>query len=285
MSGKLHSLWNGVFLNTNPEKVLSLGKPFTSTAGKISPSNYWKSATRKNTSTSAKCFGLPFSTAKLRTVTIAPTAATVRPTGCSCSDETRARISAAGKGVSKSLEHRAKIAASERGKKQTPETKAKLSEKRRGETPYKNLLAEISSKRITYATLAKLLGLGHQTFSDKMRDKQRFTTEQIAKLVEYFGKPAEYLMARDDGLAATKTEEERCAKISSTLRQNSPYKNLLIEMDKHQMTYNQLANLMGLLSSASISMKMHSKQNFTPAQIAKLVEIFQKPAEYLLARD
>ena len=83
-------------------------------------------------------------------------------TGCSCSDETRAKLSAASKGRKKTPEHCSKIAAAERGKKQTPEakakiavahvgksltteTKAKLSVKERHETSYKNLIAEMDN--------------------------------------------------------------------------------------------------------------------------------------------
>lgn len=53
-------------------------------------------------------------------------------------------------------------------------------------------------RRLTYTALAKLLGLSQPTISEKMRGKLKFTENDIAKLVEIFGKPADYLMARDD---------------------------------------------------------------------------------------
>ncbi len=41
----------------------------------------------------------------------------------------------------------------------------------------------------------------------------------------------------------------------------------------------------GSLSLMSVSLKMREKYNFTVKDIAKLVEIFGKPAEYLMQRD
>lgn len=113
-------------------------------------------------------------------------------------------------------EHRAKIGAGNRGKKQTPEAKAKLSaahmgkitppEKKaklislahRSETSYKNLIAKMEKHCLSYAGLAKLLGIIKAAVSAKMRGKQNFTKEQVAKLEEIFGLSAEYLMACDD---------------------------------------------------------------------------------------
>ncbi len=41
----------------------------------------------------------------------------------------------------------------------------------------------------------------------------------------------------------------------------------------------------GSLSLMSVSLTMREKYNFTVKDIAKLVEIFGKPAEYLMQRD
>lgn len=137
-------------------------------------------------------------------------------TGCPCSDEKRAKIRASLKGRKKSPEHRAKIAASERGKKQTPEARAKISAAHTGKSPteetriklislahrsrtsYKNLIAEMNKHHLSYAGLAKILGITKAAVSAKMRGKKNFTKEQVSVLVEFFGKPAEYLLARDD---------------------------------------------------------------------------------------
>ncbi len=149
---------------------------------------------------------------------------------------------------------------------------AKSSAIRRTDSPYKNLICEMDKKNLSYAELAKLLGLCHQAVSMKMRGERKFMEKDIAKLVEFFGKPAEYLLERDDGVSAISTRKE------------TPYKNLLAEIDAHNLSYAAIAKLLGLCHQV-VSMKMRGKQNFTAEQIAKLVEFFGKPAEYLLARD
>ena len=75
-----------------------------------------------------------------------------------------------------------------------------------------------------------------------------------------------------------------CVKISRNQRTNSPFKNLLKEIDKHQLTYKSLAKLMGI-SNQSVSYKMLGKQKFNDKDIAKLVKIFGKSADYLMKRD
>ena len=118
-------------------------------------------------------------------------------TGKKASAETKAKMSAKHKGKRHTKEARAKIAAAKKGKPRSKETVRKMSIGRRGESPYKNLLAEMDARQITYSALAKLLGLKQSTISQKMCGRRNFTAEQIAKLVEIFGKPAEYLMAHD----------------------------------------------------------------------------------------
>lgn len=223
------------------------------------------------------------------------------PTGYICSNETRTKLSAASKGRKKSPEHRAKIGAGNRGKKQTPEAKTKLSAARKGkslktetkvklsvrerqETSYKNLIAEMNKHQLTYTSLAKLLGITKEAISAKMRGKKNFTKEQVAKLVEIFEQSVEYLLQREEGLPEILSKTERDAKLSVTKRHFSPYKNLLNELDARQLSYHRLAKLLGL-SQSNISIKMRGKQDFTKEQIAKLVEIFGKPAEYLMQRD
>lgn len=73
---------------------------------------------------------------------------------------------------------------------------------KRSNTPYKNLLSIIVDKKLSYSDLDNLLGLGQSSFSHKMRGKVNFTEQEIVKLAEIFGKPAEYLMERCDGLLA-----------------------------------------------------------------------------------
>lgn len=71
------------------------------------------------------------------------------------------------------------------------------------------------------------------------------------------------------------------SKMSVSHRFNSPFKNLLSELDKQQLTYSALAKLFGL-SVASVSAKITGKVRFTDKEKVKLEEIFCKPADYLL---
>ena len=142
----------------------------------------------------------------------------------------------------------------------------------------------MDKRYISYTALAKLLGLAKRTVSDKIRGECYFTTAQVAKLVEIFGLPAEYLVARDDGLSATTSKAEKCARLSATIRYDSAYKNLLSEMDKRKIIYAALGELLGLCHQ-TVSEKMRGEYKFTAAQVAKLVEIFGKPADYLMKRD
>lgn len=84
------------------------------------------------------------------------------------------------------------------GKHHTVDSLAKMSAVKRNETPYKNLIAEMDARQLTYTVLAKLLDLSRAAVSYKMLDKRKFTDSDKIKLVEIFGKPIEYLLARDD---------------------------------------------------------------------------------------
>lgn len=69
---------------------------------------------------------------------------------------------------------------------------------RRAKSPFKNLLAEIDKWKLNYSSLAKLMGMSRKSVSLKMHGKIKFLAKDIAKLVEIFGLPEEYLMQRDD---------------------------------------------------------------------------------------
>ena len=187
--------------------------------------------------------------------------------GWICTDKTRAILSAQRKGVKKSPEHCLNIAVS-----------------LRGTTPYKNLLNEIEKRHLKYFEVAELLGLSSSNFRNKISGRCHFTKKDVNKLVEIFGLPAEYLMARDDGLSATTSMAESFAKVSADRRSESPYKNLLGEIDKRHLTYRGLSKLTGISKSA-LPLKISGKVKFTADEIAKLVEIFGLPADYLMARD
>jgi len=102
-------------------------------------------------------------------------------TGQHRTDLTRARMSKARKGVKKSIEHCAKISSGKRKK-----------------SFYKNLLSELDEHKMSYHSLATLMDLSYVTISDKMRGVYNFTERDRDKLEEIFGKPIEYLLARDD---------------------------------------------------------------------------------------
>ncbi|MBR3050560.1 MAG: helix-turn-helix transcriptional regulator, partial [Selenomonadaceae bacterium] len=74
-------------------------------------------------------------------------------------------------------------------------------------------------------------------------------------------------------------------KISAMKRSDSPFKNLLREMNIQQISYRQLAKLMGWSSHASVSRRIRGEYKFSAKDKLKLIEIFGKPIEYLLQRD
>ena len=171
---------------------------------------------------------------------------------------------------------------------------SEIKKAQREDSPYKNLLNELDQRDISYRGLAKLLGVSHASAARKMRGERNFTCKDKAKLVEIFGKPIDYLLQRETGTETEKVTQRRkkrrvhsqktCSKRAISNRGNSTFKNLLGEIDNHQLTYTSLAELMGL-SVYAISLKMLGKCNFTDKDKAKLVEIFDKPIEYLLQRE
>ena len=87
-----------------------------------------------------------------------------------------------------------------------------------------------------------------------------------------------------NALKGKKHTPERCAHVSAAQRGYSPYKNLIAELDAHNLSYAALGKLLGFVQSI-ISRKMRCIRNFTDADKVKLVELFGKPIEYLLERD
>ena len=184
------------------------------------------------------------------------------------------------------------------GHHHTEKSRLELSLSHRRETPYQNLLIEMDKRQLTYSATAKILGMTQGAFSMKMRDLRYFMDKDAFKLVEFFGLPVEYLLERADGLPLVlasrsgeknpffgkhHTDENRMT-FSENNRGESPYKKLLAEMDKRYISYRNLAELLGM-GEASISRKMTGKRKFTYYEQARLVEIFEMPVEYLLARE
>ncbi|MBR1807695.1 MAG: GIY-YIG nuclease family protein [Selenomonadaceae bacterium] len=129
--------------------------------------------------------------------------------------------------------------------------------------------------------------------SDALRGRPK-SPEHRAKLAESkIGKPLsiETIEKMSEAQSGEKNHNygkplasKTCSKISEANRGNSVFKNLLREIDAHQLSYRRLAKLMGL-SYPSISAKMLGRLRFTERDKVKLVEIFGKTIEYLLARD
>lgn len=205
-------------------------------------------------------------------------------TGQIHSSETRVKMSLKHKGIPFSAEHCANISASRKGKKFSPKHCTNISATHRSNSPFKNLIAEIDKQNFSYKRLAKLLGLSDTALSRKMRGIYNFSESQITKLVEIFGKPSEYLMTHSSRLLVATSEKERRAKLSLANRHNSKFKILIAEMDNRQLSYTDLAKLMDL-SRQTVSDKMIGRRNFTERDKAKLVEIFNKPIEYLLYKE
>ena len=148
----------------------------------------------------------------------------------------------------------------------------------RRKSVYPNLLSELAKRGfITYRQIGELLGLSEYTLSKKMCGKQNFTDKQKIFLVGYLGKNAEYLFARSDG------------KGNWYNKGKTPYKNLLAMMQVRGFnTYEEFAKQFAKpmkMSPKNFARKMRGEQNFTNQQKAFLVDYFDKPADYLFARD
>ena len=208
--------------------------------------------------------------------------------------ETCKKISEAHKGKTFTPEHCAHLSEAKKGTHATDETRAKMSEvrigkklnsrsaedranisaKHKSESLYKNLVAELEARQMTYNQLAELLVIKAASVSEKMRGRKKFTNEQCAKLVEIFGKPIDYLLERDENFCAE----------NSPHRRPSPYKNLIVELDARNVSYADLARLMGA-NPNSIARKIRGVRTFSDSDKKKLAEIFGKPIDYLLQRD
>lgn len=170
------------------------------------------------------------------------------------------------------------------GLERTPEQCFNHAVRHRKDSPFKNLRFEMDARQMSGTALAQLLGMIQQTFSEKMRGRKNFTAKDVDKLVKVFELPAEYLLARDDGLPTMISGVKGFAKLPVKYRGSSPFKNLIAEMDANRILGPDIAKLLKLTHSTLFS-KMRGELKFTEIEAAKLVEFFNKPAEYLLARD
>ena len=112
-------------------------------------------------------------------------------------EETRAKMSAAHKHRCPPDEKtRAKMSAAQKGHTLPLKSCAKISAAKRKGNMFKNLLTAMDERQLTYASLAKFLGLSTASVSAKMRGMRNFTAKDVNKLVEFFGLEAEYLMSK-----------------------------------------------------------------------------------------
>ena len=201
--------------------------------------------------------------------------------GVERSPETRAKLSAASAthcgeknsffGKHHTDETRAKISAKKKGTHHTKETRAKMSEKRKGVPKSPETRAKLSA--------AKTGVLNH-------RYGKKNSPEHQAKIVAAntgAKRTPETCRNISEALKGKPFTIERCAHISAAKRGDSPYKNLIAELDVHNLSFQRLAELLGLAQSI-VSRKMHDIRNFTARDAANLEKIFGKPAGYLLQR-
>ncbi len=160
-------------------------------------------------------------------------------------------------------ETKAKIRAANIIRYSTPEMRKKLSEAHIGKHPTAETLARMSAAKS---------GENNPFFG------KHHTPETCAKI-------SEALSGENHPNYGKTLPPETCSKLSAANRAYSPYKNLVRELDKRHLSYSALARLMGFSSHKPVSLKMCGKIRFTDRDKAKLVEIFGKPIEYLLARD
>ena len=206
--------------------------------------------------------------------------------------EHTARIVAANLGRKRKPGTGEHIANALRGKKHTKERCAHVSIANRGDSKFKNLIAELDAHNFSYAELARRMGAVPNVVSRKIAGVRNFTEADKAKLVEIFGKPIEYLLACESPPEIKEPvkkkrkpySQEECARRSVKKRGKSPYKNLIAELDAHQFSYKELERRMGV-AKGTIARKIRGEYNFSEEDKEKLVEIFNKPIEYLLARS
>ena len=186
--------------------------------------------------------------------------------------ETCAKISAAHRGKKKSPEHRAHLSAARTGKKLSAQHRAHLSAARRGKKHSPQWCASISAalkgKKKSSEHCAHLSAAHRgKTLVDETRDKM--SESRIGDKNHNFGKP--------------RSAETR-SKISVGNRGETPFKNLLSEIDNHELTYTDVSKILGI-NSATVSEKMHGRKNFTESDKVTLAEFFGKPIDYLFHRD
>lgn len=161
-----------------------------------------------------------------------------------------------------------------------------------GYHPTPEACAKISAKN-SVALLGNKNSLGYHHTSES-RAKMSAKGKGKPKAAEHRAKIAaantgkKFTPERCANIAASKTGKplslEHRAKIAATERGNSPFKNLLSEIEARQLTYKALSKLIEIPLS-SLSYKIQGVRKFTESDKIKLEKFFGKPADYLLERN
>ena len=148
-----------------------------------------------------------------------------------------------------------------------------LTEGGEGGIPCAEVCAKISAKR-----------MGHEV-SAKTRAILSAKNTGTIQTPEAREKNAESHRGEKNHFFGKRHTKESVMKNALAHRSKSPYKNLLTELDAHQISYSALAKLLGL-KRTTISNKMLSKQNFTPNQKEAIKNLLDSdlPIEELFKR-
>ena len=190
-------------------------------------------------------------------------------------DEMRARVSEANTGKKRTLEQRANISAAQIKRFKDPAEREKISESKRGEKHpnYGKPRSPETLEKISEAHKGKTFTPEHCAHISEAKKGTHATDETRERMSE---------VRRGKKLNPRSAED--CYQIGAGQRVKSPYKNLIAELDARQMSYADLAKLMGL-EKKSLARKIRGVRSFTDSDQKKLAEIFDKPIEYLLERD
>lgn len=184
----------------------------------------------------------------------------------------RTKVSAANTVKKRTPEQCANISAAQKGKKLSPQHCANLSAVRKGKKRKPEVGANISK-----ALTGKIRSPEHCANISKAKKGQIPKDETRDRM-------SESRTGEKNPIYGMERPQETCIKISEKNRGETPFKNLLNEIDNRQLTYADISKFLGIQSS-TVSEKMHGRVNFTENDKTKLAEFFNKPIDYLFQRD
>ena len=194
-------------------------------------------------------------------------------------DEMRASVSAANTGKKRTPEQCANISAAQIERFKDPAEREKISASKSGENhPFfgKHHTPQHCAN-ISAALTGKPKSLEHRR-KDAEAHKGKIPEDETRDRM------SESRSGDKNHIYGTERPQITCVKISVKNRGETPFKNLLNEIDNRQLTYTDISKFLGI-HSATVSEKMHGRINFTDSDKAKLAEFFDKPIDYLFQRD